>query len=169
MENYREYCVVAIRRSKYGNGYKEIFRGRRKDCRDFVKNYCNYEVKNKKYFFRLKNDAWSYNVEIKEVKGDNSIYNTKGVFFNFYRDIENFNETMEEIQYYKSLNITRRNLENKFREYIKTDIGKLEEYTNMKINDKYSYEEILDIAMWRSELTDLCELDIYCKKWNKEI
>ena len=99
MESYREYCVVAVCRSKYGNTYKELFRGRRKDCQRFVTTYCTrveyvYDAKEKS--FRLKentpNGKWTisigavlHDVCIKEVKGDKSIYNTINVNDFFYK------------------------------------------------------------------------------------
>jgi hypothetical protein len=90
METYREYCVVAVNRSKYGNTYKELFRGRRKDCHRFVTTYCKragyvWDEKEKSYCWKenIPNGKWVisiscvlYDVCIKEVKGDNSIYNT---------------------------------------------------------------------------------------------
>lgn len=94
MNNYREYCVVAIDRSKYGNTYKELFRGRRKDCNAFANTYCEETKHNSTTVHNEKsgityiiedivmtkwhiiiNCKW-YNVCVKEVKGDNSIYNT---------------------------------------------------------------------------------------------
>lgn len=99
METYREYCVVAVCRSKYGNTYKELFRGRRKDCKRFITTYCKkvelvYDEKKKNLCLKenTPNGKWSikigtflYDACIKEVKGDNSIYNTININDFFYK------------------------------------------------------------------------------------
>ena len=103
MENYREYCVVAVDRSKWGNKYKELFRGRRKDCKRFITAYCEYrpdeiyEYDCKTRTTRIIKDEANgeciivigcvvHRVCIKEVKGDNAIYNTIDTNDRFYKD-----------------------------------------------------------------------------------
>ena len=125
MENYREYCVVAVNRSKWGNTYKELFRGRRKDCRDFIRNYCNYEEEN--YYLRVGVCHWD--VVIKQVKGDNSIYNTVDMC---RLDKEDLRAAMDDIEKMRKVGMTRREIENKVMESIMSDEQKLIDFACAK-------------------------------------
>ena len=82
-----DYCIVAY----YGRHglRKEIFRGTLSECREKRKKYCRrlgfvYDEKQEVYIYTDTPDGnwelgiggWGYQIEIKKVKEDNSIYNT---------------------------------------------------------------------------------------------
>ena len=128
MENYREYCVVAVDRSKWGNKYKELFRGKRKDCRDFIRDYCNYEEG--QYYLRVGVCHWD--VLVKQVKGDNSIYNTTDELLMVSSIKEDLKEAMSDIEKMHKINMTRRDIENKVMERIMSDEQKLVDFCRVK-------------------------------------
>lgn len=156
MDNYREYCVVAIDRSKYGNKYKELFRGKRKDCRDFIKNYCNYN--DDYYYFRV--GVCSWDVKVKQAKEDNSIYNTADTTLFFKEDLERAINEMKKIY---EMGITRRDMEQKVREYITSDTHKLEDYSDIEICCEADREDALRIMDFRIANSSIEQLENFCK------
>lgn len=155
MENYREYCVVAINRSKYSNTYKELFRGSRKDCRNFIKNYCNYDGD---YYFRVGTCSWG--VKVKQVKEDNSIYNTADTTLFFKEDLERAINEMKKIY---EMGITRRDMEQKVKEYITSDTHKLEDYSDIEICCEADREDALRIMDFRIANSSIEQLENFCK------
>ena len=158
MENYREYCVVAINRSKYGNTYKELFRGKRKDCRDFIENYCNYDGD---YYFRVGTCSWD--VKVKQVKADNSIYNTVNTKHTPLWVKEDLERAINEMKKIYEMNITRREMEQKVKEYIISDTHKLEDYSDIEICCETDREDALRIMNFRVANSSVEQLEIFCK------
>lgn len=153
MKDYREYCVVAIDRSKYGNKYKELFRGKRKDCRDFIKNYCNY---NGGYYFRV--GVCSWDVEVKQVKGDNSIYNTANDSHTPSWVKEDLERAINEMKRIYEMDITRRDMEQKVKKYITSDTHRLEDYSDIEIccdTDRDDALRIMDFRIANSSIEQL--------------
>lgn len=157
MNNCIEYCVVAIDRSKYGNRYKELFRGKRKDCRDFIESYCNY---NGDYYFRV--GACSWDVKVKQVKGDNSIYNTADTAVPQWVK-ERLEKAINEIKRIYKIGITRREMERKVKEYITSDTHKLEDYSDIEICCDADREDALRIMNFRIANSTIEELENFCK------
>ena len=149
MDNYREYCVVAVKRSKWGNEYKELFRGRRKDCKRFVSAYGGEERE-------IVISSVAHDLCIKEVKDDNSVCNTIDINDSFYKD--SWNKFFDKVSGF----MTRYEMEQKVKDYITSDDHRLEDYSDIEICSKRDYGDAYELMDKRVKHSTDEELMAFC-------